>query len=292
MKRLTIAVAVGVIAAPAFSQNAARGGGPNPEAIAAARALPTPRMPDGKPDLTGFWSTRAAFGAGQNVVSEDGKKIEFQIAPSFADSRAARAGGGGRAGGAAAPPPGGGEPNPTYKPQLLAKVDRLAKTDVDNDPSFVCNPNGTPRAGAPGEIFQSKDAVALLYDSRNDYRVIPTHAGARHDPQRDPSWYGDSIGRWEGDTLVVDTVNITDESWLAGAGRFHSDQLKVTERFTREGNTLRYEVRVEDPVVLVKPWVMVPRTILLGKSGDHLVEDEPCHERDQKHMVDKFHITP
>lgn len=285
---------------PALSQELGGGGpgaGGGQEAITAARALPTPRL-DGKPDLTGFWSTNTDFATAQNIVSADGKKIEFQIQPPFAP-RGARAGGGGGGGRGGGPRGGGlptdipaGEATPPYKPELLAKVDALAKTDVDNDPSFVCNPGGVPRVGAPAEIFQSKDAVALLYRARDDFRVIPMHAGVKHDPTLDPSWNGDSIGRWEGETLVIDSVNFTDESWMAGGGRFHTDQMHVVERLTRQGNTLLYQVTVEDPGVLTRPWVMPPRTIVLGKAGEHIVEDAPCHDFDRPHMVDKYHITP
>jgi hypothetical protein len=272
---------------------AQRGGGPAPQALEAARKAPTPKL-GGHPDFTGYWSSSTEFASAATIRSADGKKIEFQIQPPFAP-RAGGAGPGGRRGGGAGGPivAGGPEPVPPYKPELLAKVDQLAKTDVDTDPSFVCNPNGTPRSGAPSEIFQSKDAIVLLYQSgiRADYRVIPTD-NRKHDDTLDPSWFGSSVGHWEGDTLVIESVNFTDESWLGGGGWFHSDKLKVVEKLTREGNTLRWEARVEDPEVLQRPWIMPPRTVLLGKAGGHVEEILPCHDRDQEHMVDKYHITP
>lgn len=279
---LALALAACVaLSAPALAQQAGR---PTEAQIAAAKAVPTPRAPDGKPDLTGFWSVNTEFGSATTLRSEDGKKLEFQIPPPF-EPRAPRAPGAGPARPEEATPP--------YKPEHLAKVKALAVTDVDTDPSFVCNPNGTPRAGAPTEIFQSKDAIALLYagGQRADYRVIPT-SGGQHDPNADPSWLGDSVGRWEGDTLVVDTVNLTEDSWLGSGGWFHTDALHVVERFTRQGNALLYEAVVEDPGVLSRPWNVPPRTLVLGKAGDHAEEIPPCHERDQEHMVDKYHITP
>lgn len=281
-------VLVGGAASVALAQ---RGGGPAPEALAAAKKAPTP-MVGAHPDLSGYWSSSTEFGSAETIRSADGKKIEFQILPPFAP-REGGAFGGRRGGGPAGPVAAGGpEPVPPYKTELLAKVEKLAKTDVDTDPSFVCNPAGTPRGGVPAEIFQSKDAVVFLYaGSRADYRVIPTD-NRKHDDTLDPTWFGDSVGHWEGKTLVVESVNFTDESWLGGGGWFHSDKLKVVERFTREGNSLRWEARVEDPEVLQRPWIMPPRTVLLGKAGGHVEETPPCHDRDQEHMVDKYHITP
>ena len=283
-------IVCGAILAPALAQD---GGANRQAAIEAARKAPTPKL-NGKPDLTGFWGNKVEFGSAAVVASADGKKVEFQIAPPFSQERinATRARAGGPRGGGA-PLTGGAEPVPPYKTEHLAKVEQLRVTDVDTDPSFICNPHGTPRAGIPQEIFQSKDAVVLLYQTgqRADYRVIPTD-GRKFDETLDPSWYGDSVGRWEGDTLVIDSVNFTDESWLGGGGWFHSDQMKVTERLTREGNTLRWEARVEDPAVLQRPWIVPPRTVVLGKAGAHLTENAPCHERDQAHMVDKYHVVP
>ena len=69
----------------------------------------------------------------------------------------------------------------------------------------------------------------------------------------DPSYFGDSVGHWEGDTLVVDVTHLNDETWLANGGYFHTDALHVVERYTRQGNTLRYEATAEDPNVMTKP---------------------------------------
>lgn len=289
-------IVCGAILAPALAQEGGGGnGGANRQAaIEAARKAPTPKL-NGKPDLSGFWGVKVEFGSAEVITSADGKKVEFQIAPPFSQERInlQRAGAAGRARGGGAALTGGAEPVPPYKTELLAKVEQLRITDVDTDPAFVCNPNGTPRAGIPLEIFQSKDAVVLLYQTgqRADYRVIPTD-GRKFDETLDPSWYGDSVGHWEGDSLVINSVNFTDESWLGGGGWFHSDKMKVTERLTREGNTLRWEARVEDPEVLQRPWVVPPRTVVLGKAGAHLTENPPCQERDQAHMVDKYHVVP
>ena len=107
----------------------------------------------------------------------------------------------------------------------------------------------------------------------------------------DPSYDGDSIGHWEGDTLVVDVNQLSDETWLdggddPGSGYFHSDATHVIERITRKGDTLRWEATVEDPKVLTKPWVMTPQTKVL--TDDMVYEQPICQEREAKHIVDRY----
>jgi hypothetical protein len=99
---------------------------------------------------------------------------------------------------------------------------------------------------------------------------------------------GDSIGTWDGDTLVVDVVGLTGETWLAWPGYFHTNNIHVVERFTRRGNTLTWQATVEDPEVLMRPWVMNPVTLRLNPNPKaFMVEDLPCEERDLQHMVTK-----
>ena len=94
------------------------------------------------------------------------------------------------------------------------------------------------------------------------------------------------MGHWEGDTLVVETTGFTDESWLSKSGYFHGFDLKVTERLTRKGDTILYQVTVEDPEVLTRPWVMYPTTMRLNSDpGAYIEEALPCEERDRQDMV-------
>src|SRR5438874_13461301 len=89
------------------------------------------------------------------------------------------------------------------------------------------------------------------------------------DPQ--PSWLGNSVGRWEGDTLVVDVTGFNDKTWLAGTGTFHSDQLHITERYTRiDKDQINYDVTMEDPSVLTKPWML--HSTLMLRDGTLLEE--------------------
>ena len=84
------------------------------------------------------------------------------------------------------------------------------------------------------------------------------------------TYMGYTVGKWEGDTLVLDSIGFSDETWLARGGYFHSDQMRVVEKFTRTGNQMVYEVTVEDPEVLVEPWVMPTRRMVRRRQQyDH-----------------------
>jgi hypothetical protein len=98
--------------------------------------------------------------------------------------------------------------------------------------------------------------------------VIPTD-GRKHDPNDLTTRYmGHTVGQWEGDTLVLDSVGFNDQTWLARGGFFHSDQMHVVEKLTRKGGEILYEVTVEDPEVLVEPWVMTPWRLTLNRNPD------------------------
>jgi hypothetical protein len=266
-----------------------RQGGAAAEAkIKAAAAKPTPRTVDGHPDLNGYWNY-PQFDTSAHVDSSGNLYIN------------------------ALPSAGGGTPRtdvslgaqlrvptdpnpPPYKTELLAKVNELASDEVHNDPAFHCKPLGVPRAGAPRQIVQTPKLMVLFYqidagigDQPGSYRLIPTD-GRPHRTDVDPSYFGDSVGHWEGDTLVVDVTHLNDDTWLAGgdngSGYFHSDALHVVERFTRTGDTLRWEATAEDPNVLSGPWKMTPETEILSK--DMVYEQPICEERETPHIINKY----
>jgi hypothetical protein len=135
---------------------------------------------------------------------------------------------------------------------------------------------GLPRIGAPARIVQTPSEVILMYNARNTWRVVPTD-GRPHSPadDRDQTYMGDSVGHWEGDTLVVEAVGFNDDTWIGWPGWFHSTEMRVVERFRREGNTLYYGFTVYDPV-LAEPWEVKPRTIQLNTSNAPYNEDPPC----------------
>jgi hypothetical protein len=248
--------------------------------------MPTPRTADKHPNLTGYWAPKEI--PGEVKLSADGKTTEFQIGtPKDLAQQFAKAG--------IKPEDfakrlGGATSAPEYNPEAAEKVKKMHLTETDLDPTFSCLPPGVPRIGAPTEIAQIPKAVILLYASYpggNITRVIPTD-GRPHDPKLDSSYNGDSVGHWEGDTLVVDVTNFNGETWLGTGAYFTTQALHVVERFTRKGNTIQYEVTVEDPDVLVKPWVTT-HTLRLGVAGMHVTEQPPCIDVDQKHMTEKAH---
>jgi len=276
----TIAAALaGVLyltSAPASTQTTATR---TPRAANAAdpAAAPTPKLPDGHPDLNGTWDNgRSAFGFAPN---DGGTTCVFGCAP---------AGGGGRGNAAASAPPPGGTARPTYKPEFIAKVKDLNERQVKEDPALKCRPPGVPRIGPPDKIVQIAGQVVFLYDDLSGafFRIIPT-GGRAHRKDVDPSYLGDSVGRWEKDTLVVEAVNFNDDSWLIDNGAFHTTDLRVVERLRRVGNTIEYEATAYDPAVLAEPWVMRPRILRL--TNQELSEPEPCVERSLDHLVTLDH---
>jgi hypothetical protein len=176
---------------------------------------------------------------------------------------------------------------PLYKPEHWARVEHLDVHGNFEDPEIKCYPAGLPRIGPPSKIVQTPTELIFLYQSHNTFRVIPID-GREHDPIRsqDLTWYGDAVGTWEGDTMVIDVVGFTDETWLAWPGYFHTNNMRVVERLRREGNTLIWQATVHDPEVLMRPWEMTPvRRNLNPNPKAQLVEDLPCEDRDQEHIV-------
>src|SRR5438093_516564 len=190
------------------------------------------------------------------------------------------------------------DPNkPIYKPEFWEKVQQLDQNGNNADPSFGCMPAGVPRMGPPAKIVQTPTELLFFYISAgaqgwgDQYRIIPID-GRQHTPldQLDGTWKGESIGHWEGDTMVIDTIGFNDISWLDIGGYLHSENLHVIERLRREGDTLTWQVTVEDPDVLIKPWVTNPRVLRLNPDPKAVLEESlPCSERDLEHLVTKEH---
>jgi hypothetical protein len=238
-------------------------------------AAPTPRTPDGHPDLTGNWSFNFLSIIAKADISADGKDRAVLFAAKDGDVR--NIGNGDPASRRAA-----AKNKPPYKPELVKKWEELDDNSNKTDPTgFSCLPPGVPRIGAPSQILESPNWVVFFY-SANRTRLIPTDGRPHLDA--DPSYLGDSVGHWEGDTLVVDVTHLNDQTWF-GPGYFHTEAIHVVERFTRLGNTLKYEVTVEDPNVLTKPWEMTPQTLKLSGPFAQIEEDAPCIDRDQAHFV-------
>jgi hypothetical protein len=258
--------------------------------LSARQATPTtqkatPRATDGRPDLTGIWvagnatsrtPTPDANGSIQVYLALPGLNPDSPNVFKEMDSVAVKL----RA----------ANPNkPEYKPELLAKVKELSDLQAKLDPAFFCKLPGVPRMGPPAQIVQSSGAVVLLYGEHNAFRVVPTD-GRKHRTDVEPSYLGDSIGWWEGDTLVVEANQFTEDTWLGSDGYFHSPAMQVIERFQRTGDALQYSATVHDPEVLAVPWNLPVRTLRLSTDpADALIEAPPCIERDSPHMLTNEH---
>jgi hypothetical protein len=243
-------------------------------------AKATPRV-DGRPDLNGTWDTgynEIAIGFVQPQTLAGGSICVSGCPPAAA---APRGGGAGRAGGAAP----AARDFPKYKAEFQAKVKTLETNQVKEDSILRCEPPGVPRIGPPAKIVQTRREVLFLYDDVNGgfFRIIPID-GRPHRKDVPRSYLGDAVGRWEGDTLVVETVNFNEDTWLTDDGAFHSKDLKVTERLRRVGNTIEYQAIVEDPSVLAEPWRPRARTLTL--TDRELEEPARCEDRSLAYMQD------
>ena len=222
------------------------------------------RTADGKPDLTGIWQ---ALGTAY---------LDIQDHPAQPGAVLAL-------GALGAVPPGNGvvEGNEIpYQPWALArKKDNFAKrmtADPFNrtvgDPELKCYMPGVPRATYmpfPFQILQSPNKITIAYEFASATRVIHMD---KVDPSPVDTWMGYSVGRWDGETLVVDVTSFNDQTWFDRAGNLHSDALHVVERYTPlTPYHLNYEVTIEDPKVFTRPWKMsMPLYRRLDKNAEVL----------------------
>jgi hypothetical protein len=144
-----------------------------------------------------------------------------------------------------------------YKPEALAKKKDNAAHWIDRDPELKCYLPGIPRAmylPYPFQIVQSTNKIQMAYEFTNAARTI--HLDKVEGPP-DDTFMGHSVGRWEGDTLVVNVTDFNDKTWFDRAGNFHSDKLKLVERFTPiSPDAIRYQATIEDPEVFTRAWTI------------------------------------
>jgi hypothetical protein len=264
-------------------------GAPDPKIIAAAEAKPTP-MKGKHADLTGKWMQPRGGGppAGiaapvlgppgapgkteSNVIRVFPAEVEeTQNQRDFKATAARRANTALR---------------PVYaKPADAAKAMKNFDEGSQNDPTYSCKLPGVARLGMPAEIYQSDNSVALLYTGLSQaYRVVPLDGRKYNLADLDPVPLGYPSGRWEGDTLVIETIGFPDDQWLNGDGSFHSDKLKMTERITRKGDVLHYVIVAEDPL-FAKPFTVADRRLLLDKPGEIIDSPYQCNEIAQEYLV-------
>jgi hypothetical protein len=244
-----------------------------------AASKPTPRAADDHPDLAGIWSQ------GNPPIRTDESK-SLTVHRPIAGVNPNREQNVFAALDRVAPAERAADPNmPPYKPELTKKIKDLNDHQSQEDPAFSCKPLGVPRMGPPSEIIQLPGRFVFLYETGNTFRLIPVDRPHRTDI--DSSYMGDSVARWEGDTLVVDVNNLNDDTWLGFDGWFHTDAMHVIERLTRNGDVITYQATAEDPNVFTRPWVMNPRTLRIGSRA--LEEAPPCVEKDAGHLVTNEH---
>jgi hypothetical protein len=239
-----------------------------------------PRNADGHPDMQGMWISDA-IGAAHSV--EDGRDPADDVLQ-------------GRV----------GEPNPVvlvepadgripYQPVAAARRQELlmhVETPTERhhvDPHVHATPDGVPRINyVPGglQIRQTPGFVTILYESSHTFRVIPMD-GRPHVAGNVKLWMGDSRGRWDGNTLVVDVTNFNDATWLDSHASFHSDALHVVERWTMtSADRIEYEATLEDSKMFTRPW-KIAFAINRNKARDYeYYEDTRIEgERDVEEIV-------
>lgn len=200
----------------------------------AGAAGAAPKAPDGKPDLSGVW---VAGGGGATRT-----RPEMALTP-------------------------WGDAQYLWNTEPVGHtgfVEPFERQRIELDPIFNCYPAGLLRLGPPSdtdtgaggggvEILQTPGVIVMIFEQRNSVRNIYTD-GRGHPKNLERTWNGHSIGKWEGDTLVVDTVGLRDESWVDSDGHEHSTQLHVVERYRRlDGGSLEVERTLTDPVAFAKP---------------------------------------
>jgi hypothetical protein len=213
-------------------------------------SAPAPTASNGKPDLSGIW--RVGTGRYLQNIAADVGEAPFQAW-------------------AAA----------LYK----ERSDALGK----GRPSEECIPHGIPDGmlvrNSPFKIVQTPSELIILYEEFNHFRQIFTD-GRGLPPETSPSWFGYSTGRWEGDTFVAETAGFNDKSWFDDPGHPHSEELRVTERFQRRDfGHLTVQITFDDPKAYTKPWsATVPFDLL---PDTELIESICENEKDHAHIVGK-----
>jgi len=242
---------------------------------AANRTAPTPRL-GAHPDLTGSWAFNDWIGnygsrrCGPSQVAclrQTNQTEDFAL---YSPSRF------------------GMLTRPLYKVEHWDKVIELDMWTNKFDPVMTCQPMGLPRQGPPRRIFQTESDITFLYGQFPDagggspeFRVIQID-GREHGPDAKYAnkYFGDTVGRWEGDTLVLDSIGFVDTTWIGRGGFFHSDKMHIVERLKREGDVILYDLTLEDPEVLVEPLVFPTRALRRQAGGGGIPSERGNCETD------------
>jgi hypothetical protein len=223
---------------------------------------PAPRMSDGHVDLSGVWFS-----------GPTGKANAWSTVPDQPLKE---------------------DPVP-FRPDAAAKINAMTRTERElKSPGVTCQPVGTPGMWSinpyPHQIVMKPGLYVHLIESDNAWSVVHTD-GRAHKKAEDlePLYNGDQTGRWEGDTLVIDTISIDERTWINQSGWFHSDQAHVIERLRRPSmNYLEYQYTVEDPKVLTRPWTSAWRTYSLGSED---LTENFCTNNENVEQLEKLNQT-
>lgn len=213
-------------------------------------SAPAPKAASGKPDLSGIWRVAAS-------------KYLFNIAVDMGEA--------------------------PFQPWAAAVYKQRSESLGRDRPSERCIPHGIPDGmlvpNSPFKIVQTAGETVILYEEFNHFRQIFTD-GRAFPPEASPSWFGYSIGRWDGDVFVADTVGFNDKSWFDDPGHPHSEALRITERFRRlDFGHLSVEITFDDPKAYTKPWsVVIPFNLL---PDTELIESICENEKDHVHIIGK-----
>jgi hypothetical protein len=218
-----------------------------------AAIQPAPKTADGKPDLTGVYQASPRRGGWDAEVPGDEPGVAAPRSAVNINTTTS-------------------DPIP-FRPEARARAQEALNRRSIDDPAGHCIFLAAPRITGVGlfpiQFVQTPTQLIIMYEYLWSFRVIPID-GRGHPNDMNPSFMGDSVGRWEGNTLVVDVVGFKPGGWLTG-GLITSDALHLTERFTRvDRDQLNYEVTIEDPKVLTKPFTQ--RTTLMLREGQRLRE--------------------
>src|SRR5438874_2338518 len=233
-------------------------------------AGPAPRTADGHPDLSGVWWPGGDVAVTNLPVGESrapsGPPRQDPSSPALYAS--------------------------LYKPEPAAKAKTLSEKD---DPALRCIPSvigphvSLLDQGYIGQVIQTPKFVVLLTETYHGFKVIPID-GRGHRDDVAPSYRGDSVGRWDGDTLVVDTTNFNDQNWILDHGNvsFHSDALHLVERYHLiDANHLAIDATVEDPKVLTQPWTVA--TQILERAPFDQIMEVLCTNTETANLLESAH---
>jgi hypothetical protein len=235
-------------------------------------AAPAPRTSYGKPDLSGIWQAEGApieelaklLPGGVNGLGEEAPSKHFlNILSDFQPEQA------------------------PIRPEAAALFRKHLQAFGKDSPGTHCLPAGVPLAAllpAPYKFLQMPGMIVMLYEAETSFRQIYTD-GRNHTADPQPSWMGYSVGKWEGDRLVVDAVGFNDRSWLDATGHQHSDAMRITERYhRRDFGHMEVQITVDDPKTFTRPFTIKFNQALLPDTD--LIESFCSEdEKDVGHLV-------